>query len=634
MSIADDQIELPATYVGGQPPSGTDYFGGGFNVSGNGFNTGTWGSNGVDPSRFADVGEVYDSERIIYGLEQNAQTALAQANNPAQADYDSKLAGLSVATEQQVAAVKAAAGGDPQTAVAQLNSDINARNTLIQQKTAELGTQVTLANAYFGTNPIGRTAEDYVNEGYRRVVLEGAGRLRLQQYMDAAYQAAYTAKLLEAQIQLLNEQLAALNASLVQAQAQEQARLAAEAEAKRVADEQARIAEAERLAAEVAAKAAAEELARAAEELRLANTYRVSGAASANGPLLTTSVGTLPLIETAAVTLQAAIRSAISALANLAAGTASGLLVGVSALVYSPKLANGELPERYALSTPLSDLAAGSAQDLAAIAAAGGRVDLPVRIGSKAAADGQSEVFVTQTDGVLVPSGVRVLAATFDAERNVYSVTTADTPPRTVTWTPIVKPGDSSTALPAEQLVPPVYTGATVTPLEGRIDSFPAVVESSFEDFITVFPADSGLPPLYVMFRDRREDAGVATGAGQVVTGSWLGAASQGGGAPIPARIADQLRGKTFSNFRTFRETFWRAVASDPELAAQFNAGSLDAMKNGYAPFVRVADRAGARVKIELHHQRYISNGGAVYDLDNITAITPKHHIELHKGDK
>ncbi|RMR50488.1 S-type Pyocin, partial [Pseudomonas amygdali pv. mori] len=66
--------------------------------------------------------------------------------------------------------------------------------------------------------------------------------------------------------------------------------------------------------------------------------------------------GTIAVIEAATVTLQAAIRSAVAALTNLAAGTASGLLVGVSALVYSPKLANGELPERYAFNTPLSDL--------------------------------------------------------------------------------------------------------------------------------------------------------------------------------------------------------------------------------------------------------------------------------------
>ena len=40
---------------------------------------------------------------------------------------------------------------------------------------------------------------------------------------------------------------------------------------------------------------------------------------------------------------------------------------------------------------------------------------------------------------------------------------------------------------------------------------------------ITVFPTDSGLPPIYVMFRDPREDAGVATVMCQPVTGIWLG---------------------------------------------------------------------------------------------------------------
>ncbi|MGP0013308.1 S-type pyocin domain-containing protein [Pseudomonas sp.] len=217
---------------------------------------------------------------------------------------------------------------------------------------------------------------------------------------------------------------------------QAQARLAVETEAKRVADEQIRVAEA----------------------IRIANTFRAPGPASAVTPLFMTSVGTVAVIEAAAVTLQAAIGSAIATLTSLAAGTASGLLVGVSALVYSPKLANGELPESYAFSTPLSDLTPEHRQDLPAIAAAGGTVDLPVRVSSKTAADGRSEVFVAKTDGVTVPSKVRVVTATYNAEQNVYSVTTADVPPRTLTWTPIVNPGNSSTTSPAEQPVLPVYT--------------------------------------------------------------------------------------------------------------------------------------------------------------------------------
>ena len=132
------------------------------------------------------------------------------------------------------------------------------------------------------------------------------------------------------------------------------------------------------------------------------------------------------------------------------------------------------------------------------------------------------------------------------------------------------------------------------------------------------------------MFRDRREDAGV----GQPVSGVWLGAASQGEGAPIPSQIADQLRGKEFKNFRAFREAFWTAVANDPELAKQFDPGSIVAMKKGYSAYVRKSERAGARSKYELHHKNYILTGGEVYNIDNITVATPKHHIEIHRGNK
>ena len=134
------------------------------------------------------------------------------------------------------------------------------------------------------------------------------------------------------------------------------------------------------------------------------------------------------------------------------------------------------------------------------------------------------------------------------------------------------------------------------------------------------------------MFRDPREDAGVATGMGQPVTGIWLGAAAQGEGAAVPSQIADQLRGKEFRNFRAFREAFWRAVASDFELARQFNSGSLTVMKDGYSPYVKESEQVGGRVKIEIHHKDLVSEGGGVYDIDNLVAVTPRRHVQIHRG--
>ncbi|PUA41249.1 S-type Pyocin, partial [Pseudomonas protegens] len=291
----------------------------------------------------------------------------------------------------------------------------------------------------------------------------------------------------------------------------------------------------------------------AAEAIRNASTFRAQGSVAAARPLFVVSSGVIAVAEATATLLAAAIRSAIVGLTSAVVGSVSAVAVGVfSLLAFPSKLGNDdELPERYSFSTPLSDLAPNlSSQTLQAAAAVGGTVDMPVRISSKTAEDGRSEVFVVKTDGVSIPSKVKVIAATYNAGQNVYTATTADVPPRTLTWTPIVSPGNSSTTSPAQQPLPPVYTGATVTPVQGRIDTFPAVVEASFDDYIIVYPIDSGLAPIYVMFRDRREDPGVASGFGQPVSGIWLSAASHGEGAPIPSQIANQLRGRQFKNWR------------------------------------------------------------------------------------
>ncbi|KTC17551.1 S-type Pyocin [Pseudomonas marginalis ICMP 9505] len=369
------------------------------------------------------------------------------------------------------------------------------------------------------------------------------------------------------------------------------------------------------------------------EAVRVANTYRLSGPGSATQAIVMTSVGTIATAEGISVTLQAAIRAAVAALTELAASTASGLLVGVSALIYSPKLANGELPERYALGTPVSTFLP-DLNESTITSAVNGTIDLPVRMSSKTAADGRSEVFVVNANGTSVPSKVKVIAATYDPAQKVYTITTSDVPPRTLIWTPAASPGDSSTMLPVGQSEPAIYVGATVTPVEGRIDSFPGISEAGFDDFITVFPIDSGLPPLYIMFRDRREDPGIVTGGGQAITGSWLGAASQGEGAPIPSQIADKLRGQEFKNFRAFREAFWKAVANDSGLSSQFNRQNLLRILNGKAPYTSELEHAGKSGKFELHHKAFISEGGEVFDIDNIYVVTPKLHKQIHgKGN-
>ncbi|MBE8614722.1 hypothetical protein CYG68_20505 [Morganella morganii] len=131
---------------------------------------------------------------------------------------------------------------------------------------------------------------------------------------------------------------------------------------------------------------------------------------------------------------------------------------------------------------------------------------------------------------------------------------------------------------------------------------------------------------------EKRKQPGTATGKGQKVGDKWLEDAGKESGVPIPDRIADKLRGKKFNNFDDFRKKFWEEVSKDPELLKQFGNQNKTNIKNGKAPFARKKDRSGGRERFELHHDKPISEGGGVYDMDNLRVTTPKRHIDIHRG--
>lgn len=598
--------------------------------------------------------------------------------------YKSVSGNLAQVLEVELAHVRNGGDSIPLPPLEALARELRFRDSLIARKyTALLSTQ-DVAIQRFGQAQV----ERFYNSGrLPQVNRRNSGVTVLQ-----AYSALFNAKLLVEGIGLLNTQSARLRevVAVVQAQeteriAQEQARLAAE-HARQVAEEQARAAQdqARRMAQELARIAAANEIKRLAEEqARLAaqarerklaeeratleaeaearrlaeEKRRLEDAEQANRSIedqrpglghgvplrlqgnvanaqlvFATSSGAVAIADNLMAGLAVVIRSAVAGLSGLAAGTASGLMVGVSAFIYSPTLGNGELPERFVLSHPLSDLLPGPLPDLHRLASERALLDLPVRLSPRPLTSNLVELLVVPVGGKRLPSGVRVIGAGYNPGENTYGTTLTDLPPTTVVWTPSVTPTDSSTQLPVEESAPPRYFGGNLVPIEGRIDTYPVPGNIHFDDFILVFPPESGLPPQYVMFRDRRNDPGVASGYGEPVPSRWLEAAAQGEGAAIPSQIADKLRGKEFKSFRVFRDTFWKTVFNDGKLADLFNATSLNEMKKGKAPIVRFSDTAGARVKYELHHKVGLAEGGDLYNADNINIVTPKAHVEIHKG--
>ncbi|GLU37914.1 hypothetical protein Pssp01_20070 [Pseudomonas sp. NBRC 100443] len=200
-------------------------------------------------------------------------------------------------------------------------------------------------------------------------------------------------------------------------------------------------------------------------------------------------------------------------------------------------------------------------------------------------------------------------------------------------WTPAANPSDTL-GVPALEAAPQAPQITIYPPVE-QADNLIVnpIYPPEYRDFILVFPAGSGIAPLYIVM-NARHDPGVVAGTGEDVFGIWLAGAGEGLGAPIPRRIADKLRGRRFNGFDSFRKALWIAVSEDAELMSQFKVTNQGWLRKGNSPFVPRAERNGENARYEIHHIQQIQHGGAVYDIDNLSIITPKRHVEIHKEDR
>ncbi|WP_248739389.1 S-type pyocin domain-containing protein [Pseudomonas sp. MWU12-2029] len=250
--------------------------------------------------------------------------------------------------------------------------------------------------------------------------------------------------------------------------------------------------------------------------------------------------------------------------------------------------------------------------------------------------------FRRDAEGVMQVYGIHTGASGDDSVRTVKVQWNSDKTAMeaklngiTILWTPQRGPLGAMPPLVYPEHGEPLST-ILVHPIAANTDSQIEILpgeDITAEDCILVFPAETGLKSLYVVFsKPARLMPGMVTGVGEDVAGIWLAGAGEGIGAPIPTRIADRLRGQEFSSFDKFREAFWEEVANDPDLAGQFVQGNIERMRDGLSPKVRRQDRAGDRTSYELHHVEHIANDGAVYDIDNLRVNTPKNHIENHRS--
>lgn len=472
---------------------------------------------------------------------------------------------------------------------------------MIQLKTAGLQSSSIEANSFYGSDPHNKSQRDYIDTFDSYMRRQRSAGIKTQKHWIKSYTAGYSARLYAESIRLLTQHSNQLDVAYAEALAREETARQAEAQAREIAE-------------------------RNAQNVNLAT---VSGAVANAKPLVITPDGLIAGYENLPVSLG----GALDALEKAAAALGRGPLATLFATVfYSPGLGNGELQRNpVVLTMPLSLLA--SSDDDYADLHTSDSASVPFRVTSTTRGE-HTQLNLSPT-GEALSDRVRVREARLDPSTHLYTFRTEGLHPRTLTWTPDSAPGNEalgSTELPVDRQDIKIYPGARVTPVEGRTDKHPACDEADTDDYILVFPAESGLDPVYVMASRSgpRYEAGTATGIGKTAGENWLGSESGQSGVPVPANIADELRGQDFRDFDKFRERLWSTVANDSILSGQFNPFNLVLMKKGYSLFAPQSEQVGGRQKFEIHHLHPISEGGEVYNVDNMVIMTPKAHIAAH----
>ncbi|WP_426202475.1 S-type pyocin domain-containing protein [Pseudomonas sp. TWP3-1] len=209
---------------------------------------------------FGPAGANHKTRELMY----ETQVALEQ-------EFNAKSNLLPQSIENELAAARLTGATNPLPPAAAIVRELDVRNTLIQRKSAELHEQTAVANRFFGSDPLGKNFNDFLNQASAIRRMNHAGPA-VRELWSQSYRAAHEARLLNQTVQLLNQQQINVQNWLSAVLANDQAQAAAAAqEAQRLAAERARIAAEQQRQRELAEAIRREqEQVRAREQARLA----------------------------------------------------------------------------------------------------------------------------------------------------------------------------------------------------------------------------------------------------------------------------------------------------------------------------------------------------------------------------
>lgn len=167
--------------------------------------------------------------------------------------------------------------------------------------------------------------------------------------------------------------------------------------------------------------------------------------------------------------------------------------------------------DRYAVSVPLEDLMPIDGLDWQMLANEAGEVELPYRLSTRSAPmtagklaigltqiTALEQICLTPTVGERIPAKVKVRRVETTPAGDAFLYTKADQAPLVIRWS---RSSDISLKPAPVKRSVASYVSIPQTPL---LESFESSETLRFDDVVLVFPAGSGLQPLYLMFKGDR----------------------------------------------------------------------------------------------------------------------------------
>jgi len=163
-----------------------------------------FGPDGFEPFKERDMNYSYSGMFGPAGASPQTRELMHETQVAVEQEFNARTASIPQTIEVELAATRLEGPTNPLPPAAALAREVGVRNTLIKRKSAEFQRQTAIAKRFYGSDPLGKTFKDYLNQASANRRAQGAA-VRSRALWSESFRAAHEARLLGQTLALLNQ---------------------------------------------------------------------------------------------------------------------------------------------------------------------------------------------------------------------------------------------------------------------------------------------------------------------------------------------------------------------------------------------------------------------------------------------